>query len=42
MKSTLEGTNRISEAEEHISELEDRVEELTAGEQNKERRMKRN
>ena len=43
MKTTLEGINsRISEAEERISDLEDRMVEFTAAEQNKEKRMKRN
>ena len=43
MKNTLEGINsRISEAEEQISDLEDRMVEFTAAEQNKEKRMKRN
>ena len=43
MKNTLEGINsRINEAEEQISELEDRVVEITATEQNKEKRMKGN
>ena len=43
MKNTLEGINsRITEAEEWISNLEDRMVELTAAEQNKEKRMKRN
>ena len=43
MKNTLEGINsRITEAEEWISELEDRMVEITAKEQNKEKRMKRN
>ena len=43
MKNTLEGINsRINEAEEQISELEDRLVEITAMEQNKEKRMKRN
>ena len=42
MKNTLEGINsRISEAE-WISDLEDRMVEFTAMEQNKEERMKRN
>ena len=42
MKNTLEGINsRIIEAEEWISELEDRMVEITAMEQNKEKRMKR-
>ena len=43
MKNTLEGiSNRITEAEEWISDLEDRMVEFTAMEQNKEKRMKRN
>ena len=43
MKNTLEGINsRITEAEEQISDLEDRMVELSAAEQNKEKRMKRN
>ena len=43
MKSTLEGINsRITEAEERVSDLEDRMVEFTAMEQNKEKRMKRN
>ena len=43
MKNTLEGINsRINETEERISELEDRVVKITAKEQNKEKRMKRN
>ena len=43
MKTTLEGINsRITEAEERISNLEDRMVEFTAVEQNKEKRMKRN
>ena len=43
MKNTLEGNNsRITEAEEQISDLEDRMVEFTATEQNKEKRMKRN
>ena len=43
MKNTLEGINsRITETEEQISELEDRVVEITAMEQNKEKRIKRN
>ena len=43
MKTTLEGINRrITEAEERISDLEDRMVEFTAVEQNKEKRMKRN
>ena len=43
MKTTLEGIySRITEAEERISDLEDRKVEFTATEQNKEERMKRN
>ena len=43
MKNTLEGINsRITEAGERISELEDRMVEITAVEQNKEKRIKRN
>ena len=43
MKTTLEGINsRITEAEEWKSDLEDRMVEFTAAEQNKEKRMKRN
>ena len=42
MKSRLEGINsRIKEAEEQISEVEDRMVEITAMEQNRER-MQRN
>ena len=43
MKNTPEGINsRITEGEEWISDLEDRMVEFTATEQNKEKRMKRN
>ena len=43
MKNTLKGINsRITEAEERISDREDRMVEFTAVEQNKEKRMKRN
>ena len=43
MKTTLEGINsRITEAEERISDLEDRMVDFTAAEQNREKRMKRN
>ena len=43
MKNTPEGINsRITEAEEQISDLEERMVEFTATEQNKEKRMKRN
>ena len=41
MKNTLEGTNRLIEAEEWISELEDGMVGITAEEQNREKRMKR-
>ena len=42
IKNTLEGINsRITEAEDRISDLEDRRVEITATEQNKEKRMKR-
>ena len=38
MKNTLEGTNsRVTEAEEWISDLEDRMVEFTAAKQNKEK-----
>ena len=43
MKNTLEGTkSRINQAEEQISEQEERMVEITAAEQNKDKRMKRN
>ena len=41
MKNTLKGIYRINEEEEWISELEDRLGEITAMEKNKEKRMKR-
>ena len=42
IKNTLEGTNsRITEAEERISDLEDKIVEITTTEQNKEKTMKR-
>ena len=41
LKNTLEGINRIAEEEERISELEDKVVEITSEEQNKVKRMKR-
>ena len=42
IKNTLEGkNNRTTEAEEQISNLEDKMLEITAREQNKEKRMKR-
>ena len=40
--NTLEGINRVTKAEERISELEDRMVEITANEQSKEKTMKRN
>ena len=43
MKNTIEGINsRKTEAEERLSDLEDRMVEFTAAKQNKEKRMKRN
>ena len=43
MDNTLEGINcRITEAEEWINDLKDRMVEITATEQNIEKRMKRN
>ena len=43
MNNTLEGINsRITEAEEQINDLEDITVEITATEQNIEKRMKRN
>ena len=42
IKNSLEGINsRITEAEEWISDLEDKIVEITDKEQNKEKRMKR-
>ena len=42
IKNTLEWTNsKITEAEEWINELEDRMVEITAGEKNKGKGMKR-
>ena len=42
IKNTLEGINsRITEAEERISVLEDKIVEIITAEQNKEKRMKR-
>ena len=41
-KNTLEGINsRITEAEKRVSNLEDKIVEITTAEQNKEKRMKR-
>ena len=43
MKTTLEGINsRITEAEEWITDQEDRMEEFTAVEENREKTVKRN
>ena len=43
MNNTREGINsRITEGEEHINDLEDRMVEITATEQNIEKRMKTN
>ena len=43
MKNSLEGINsRITEAEEWISDLEDKIVEINTAEQNKEKRMTRN
>ena len=43
MNNTLEGTNsRITEAEEGINDQEDRIVEITATEQNIEKKMRRN
>ena len=43
MNDTLEGINsRITEGEEHINDLEDRMVEITATEENREERVKRN
>ena len=42
IKNSVEGTNsRITEAEELIGDLEDKIVEITTAEQNKEKRMKR-
>ena len=42
IKKSLEGINsRITEAEECISDLEDKIVDITTAEQNKEKRMKR-
>ena len=42
IKSSLEGINsRITEAEEWISDLEDKIVEITTAEKNKEKQMKR-
>ena len=43
IKSTLEGTNsRITEAEDRISAIEDRMVEINEAERKKEKRMNRN
>ena len=42
IKNSLEGLNsRITESKERISDLEDKIVEITTAEQNKEKRMKR-
>ena len=41
MKNSLKGINSRTEAEKRISDLEDKIVEITTAEQNKERRMKR-
>ena len=42
IKNSLEGINsRKTETEEQISDLEDKIVEITTAEQNKEKRMKR-
>ena len=42
IKNSLEGiNNRITEAEEWISDLEDKIVEITTAEHNKEKRVKR-
>ena len=42
IKNSLEGINgRMTEAEELISDLEDKIVDITTAEQNKEKRMKR-
>ena len=43
MNDTLEGINsRITEAEDQINDMENRMVEITATQQNTEKRMKRN
>ena len=42
MNNTLKGISRLTEAEEQVNELDDRTVEITAAEQNTEKRMKRN
>ena len=42
IKNSLEGVNnRLTEAEKWISDLEDKIVEITTAEQNKEKKMKR-
>ena len=41
MNNTLEGINRITEAEEWINDLENRMVEITATEQNIEKKKKK-
>ena len=42
MNNTLKGISRVTEAEEQINDLEDKMVEITATEQNIEKRMRRN
>ena len=42
IKNSLEGINRITEAEEQISDWEDKIVEITTAEQNKEKRNEKN
>ena len=43
IKNSLEGiSSRITEAEERISDLEDKIVEITTAEQNKEKKNKKN
>ena len=42
MNNTLKGISRVTEAEEQINDLEDKMVEITATEQNIEKMMKRN
>ena len=41
IQNSLKRINRITEAEERISDVEDKIVEITTVEQNKEKRMKR-
>ena len=42
MKNTLEGINRVNEAEEQLSEMEDGLLEITTAKESKGKRMKNN